>query len=71
MGDVNGDGNPDLVSVGDHGSPNVGTDQHGIMVWCVGANGHQCECSAPADSTSHQDTQGGHERHQETHSVPG
>ncbi len=33
MGDVNGDGNPDLVSVGDHGSPDVGTDQHGIMVW--------------------------------------
>lgn len=33
MGDVDGDGNLDLVSVGDHGSPLVGTDQHGVMVW--------------------------------------
>ena len=33
MGDVNGDGFLDLVSVGDHGSPLVGTDQHGVMVW--------------------------------------
>ena len=33
MGDVDGDGNIDLVSVGDHGSPLVGTDQHGVMVW--------------------------------------
>jgi len=33
MGDVDGDGRLDLVSVGDHGSPHVGTDQHGVMVW--------------------------------------
>ncbi len=33
MGDVNGDGNIDLVSIGDHGSPYVNTDEHGIMVW--------------------------------------
>jgi hypothetical protein len=33
MGDVDGDGNIDLVSVGDHGSPFVNTDQHGVMVW--------------------------------------
>ncbi|MCZ6597160.1 MAG: FG-GAP-like repeat-containing protein [Planctomycetota bacterium] len=33
MGDVDGDGHVDLVSVGDHGSPFIGTDQHGIMVW--------------------------------------
>jgi PKD repeat protein len=33
MGDVNGDGNPDLVSIGDHGSPYVNADEHGIMVW--------------------------------------
>ena len=33
MGDVNGDGFLDLVSVGDHGSPLIGTDQHGVMVW--------------------------------------
>jgi hypothetical protein len=33
MGDVDNDGNLDLVSIGDHGSPLVNTDQHGIMVW--------------------------------------
>ena len=33
FGDVNGDGELDLVSVGDHGSPYVNSDQHGIMVW--------------------------------------
>ena len=33
MGDINGDGFLDLVSVGDHGSPLIGTDQHGVMVW--------------------------------------
>lgn len=33
MGDINGDGNPDLVSIGDHGSPYVNTNEHGIMVW--------------------------------------
>ncbi len=31
--DVNEDGRLDLVSIGDHGSPYVNTDQHGIMVW--------------------------------------
>jgi hypothetical protein len=33
MGDVNGDGHIDLVSIGDHGSPYVNSDQHGVMVW--------------------------------------
>lgn len=33
IGDVNGDGHLDIVSIGDHGSPFVNTDQHGIMVW--------------------------------------
>jgi hypothetical protein len=33
FGDVNGDGNPDIVSVGDHGSPYVNTSEHGVMVW--------------------------------------
>lgn len=33
FGDVDGDGNVDLVSVGDHGNPLIGTDQEGIMVW--------------------------------------
>lgn len=31
--DINADGNVDLMSIGDHGSPYVNTDQHGIMVW--------------------------------------
>ncbi len=31
--DVNADGNVDLLSIGDHGSPYINTDQHGIMVW--------------------------------------
>lgn len=33
MADINGDGNIDLLSIGDHGSPYINTDQHGIMVW--------------------------------------
>ena len=32
MGDVNGDGHVDLVTIGDHGSPDIGTPQHGIMI---------------------------------------
>ena len=40
MGDVNGDGNLDLVSIGDHGSPYVNTDEHGIMVWFGDGTGH-------------------------------
>ncbi|MCW8804580.1 MAG: T9SS type A sorting domain-containing protein [Ignavibacteriaceae bacterium] len=33
LADVNGDGNLDIISVGDHGSPNINTVEHGIMVW--------------------------------------
>lgn len=33
FGDVNGDSHVDIVSIGDHGSPFVNTDQHGVMVW--------------------------------------
>lgn len=33
VGDVNGDGNLDVVSVGDHGDPGFNSDEHGIMVW--------------------------------------
>ncbi|MHC4590703.1 MAG: FG-GAP repeat domain-containing protein [Planctomycetota bacterium] len=33
LGDVNGDGHPDLVCIGDHGSPYINTSQHGVMVW--------------------------------------
>lgn len=31
--DINNDGHLDLLSVGDHGSPNFNSAQHGIMVW--------------------------------------
>ncbi len=31
--DMNGDGNIDIISIGDHGSPYVNTQEHGIMVW--------------------------------------
>lgn len=31
--DINGDGHIDIFSIGDHGSPYVGTQEHGIMVW--------------------------------------
>lgn len=31
--DIDQDGNLDILSIGDHGSPFIGTDQHGIMVW--------------------------------------
>lgn len=33
MADLNQDGQIDLVSVGDHGNPLIGTDEEGIMVW--------------------------------------
>ncbi len=33
MVDVDLDGHVDLVSIGDHGSPFIGSPQHGIMVW--------------------------------------
>ena len=33
MADIDGDGNIDLVSVGDHGSPYINTQYHGIMVY--------------------------------------
>ena len=37
--DVNGDGHLDLVSIGDHGSPFVNTQQHGVMVWFGNGSG--------------------------------
>ena len=33
LADLNHDGFLDIISVGDHGSPYVNTNQHGIMVW--------------------------------------
>ena len=31
--DVDGDGNPDIVSIGDHGNPEVQSTERGIMTW--------------------------------------
>ncbi|MBD3334622.1 MAG: T9SS type A sorting domain-containing protein [Candidatus Eisenbacteria bacterium] len=39
LGDVNGDGHLDIVSVGDHGSPYVNSDEHGIMTWLGDGDG--------------------------------
>jgi hypothetical protein len=33
IADLNKDGQPDIVSLGDHGNPNVNTQEHGLMVW--------------------------------------
>ena len=31
--DINDDGNIDILSIGDHGSPYINTQEHGVMVW--------------------------------------
>jgi hypothetical protein len=33
LGDVNGDGHVDIVSIGDHGNPRVNSNQEGLMIW--------------------------------------
>jgi hypothetical protein len=33
LADVDGDGNIDILSIGDHGSPYINTQEHGVMVW--------------------------------------
>ncbi|MBI3502133.1 MAG: T9SS type A sorting domain-containing protein [Bacteroidetes bacterium] len=33
LGDVDGDGDLDIVSIGDHGSPNINATESGVMVW--------------------------------------
>ena len=33
LADINNDGNLDILTVGDHGSPYIQTAEHGIMVW--------------------------------------
>ncbi|MGH2575973.1 MAG: FG-GAP-like repeat-containing protein [Ignavibacteria bacterium] len=33
MADINKDGHVDFLSIGDHGSPYINTQEHGIMVW--------------------------------------
>jgi hypothetical protein len=39
LADINNDGNLDVISVGDHGSPNINSPQHGIMVWLGNGEG--------------------------------
>ncbi len=38
--DIDGNGNIDILSIGDHGSPYVNTNEHGIMVWFGDGNGN-------------------------------
>ncbi len=33
IADLNLDGHPDIVSIGDHGSPNINSQLHGVSVW--------------------------------------
>ena len=33
IADINNDGNLDIISVGDHGSPYINTAEHGVMIW--------------------------------------
>ncbi len=33
MVDINNDGHIDILSIGDHGSPYINTQEHGVMVW--------------------------------------
>jgi uncharacterized repeat protein (TIGR01451 family) len=48
MADMNLDGYPDLISIGDHGSPFINTQEHGVMVyfgnaqclWTLNMNGN-------------------------------
>ncbi len=40
LADINNDGNLDILSIGDHGSPYINTDEHGIMVWFGDGNGN-------------------------------
>jgi hypothetical protein len=40
MDDINMDGNIDILTIGDHGSPNLGTNQHGICVWFGDGHGN-------------------------------
>lgn len=39
LADINNDGHLDIISVGDHGSPYVNSDEHGIMVWLGDGDG--------------------------------
>lgn len=41
LGDIDGDGDLDIVSIGDHGSPYVNVTEAGIMVWKNNGSGTQ------------------------------
>ncbi len=38
--DIDDDGDVDILSIGDHGSPYINTNQHGIMVWFGDGDGN-------------------------------
>jgi len=38
--DINNDGNVDILCIGDHGSPYVNTQEHGVMVWFGDGHGN-------------------------------
>jgi hypothetical protein len=40
LADINNDGNIDILSIGDHGSPYINTQEHGVMVWFGDGNGN-------------------------------
>jgi len=40
FGDLDGDGHVDMAMIGDHGSPYIGSGQHGVTVWFGDGAGH-------------------------------
>ena len=48
-GDVHGDGNIDIVTIGDHGSPHVNATEAGIMVWANNGDGTSWTLSKEGD----------------------
>lgn len=42
--DIDNDGNIDILSVGDHGSPYINTQEHGVMVWFGDGRGNWSVC---------------------------
>lgn len=37
--DINDDGHVDIISIGDHGNPNIGSTQQGLLIWFNQGNG--------------------------------
>lgn len=40
MADLNLDGHLDFISIGDHGNPNINTQEHGVMLWYGNGSGN-------------------------------